>query len=141
MAIIPVHSRRPIPHDLYGLLLRRPDTWVDDGLSNFPDSILGWDISPAGTGHDMGYCTRMWPAGQLDRAHREHYDAKLGEWVRALLPFGLRLVGYAVFAATYQLGGLKAFNSCGPKAYGASAGQIAQGLCRHGVPKPEWMNG
>lgn len=139
MAIIPVHTRREVPESLRRLLERRPVSWIDDGLTAFPDSILGWDISPAGSGHDVSYCTRMWPAGALDRRWREAADAELGRNVRALLPFGLRLIGYAVFLVVYQVGGMKAFNSCGPHPYGVTAGQSASGLCRHGCGKPDWM--
>lgn len=139
MAIIPVHTRRPVPSDLASIIAGLPPTWVDDGLSGFPDSVLGWDISPAGTGHDHFYCGRLHPPGALDREWREVADMKLGAWVRAFLPFGLRLVGYAVFAATYEFGGAKAFDSCGRRPYGANAGQIAAGLCRHGVEAPAWL--
>lgn len=139
MALIPVWKQLPIPADLQALLDRRPATWADDGLSGFPDSLLGYSISPCGSAHDMAYCGRMWPAGALDRAHREFYDAKLGEWVRAMLPFGLRWTGWLVFLAVYEFGGAKAFDSCGQRAYGANAGQMAAGLCRHGVPRPAWL--
>lgn len=139
MALIPVHTRRPLPDDLAALLAKRPSTWVDDGLSGFPDSVFGWDISQAGTGHDMYYCSRLWPAGALDRAWREKADAALGRWVHALLPFGLRLSGYAVALAVYEFGGMKAFDSCGSRPYGATAGQLAAGLCRHGCPAPDWL--
>jgi hypothetical protein len=130
--------RRPIPLDLYGLLMCRPSTWVDDGLTSFPDSILGYDISPAGSGHDMYFCTRCWPAGRLTRDHKEEADRKLGQWVRALLPFGLRWVGWMVFLGVYTFSD-RAFDTCGPKPRGATAGQMAAGLCRHGCPKPKWM--
>jgi hypothetical protein len=53
VAIIPVHTQLPVPTDLQELLDRLPPTWVDDGLSGFPDSVLGFNIRPAGTGHDF----------------------------------------------------------------------------------------
>jgi hypothetical protein len=139
VALIPVHTRRSVPADLARIIENLPPGWTDDGLSGFPDSVLGFDISPAGTGHDALYCSRLWGAGELDRNWREAADGLLGRWVRALLPFGLRWTGWLVFAAVYELGGAKAFDSCGKRAYNANAGQIAAGLCRHGVPRPPWM--
>jgi hypothetical protein len=56
-----------------------------------------------------------------------------------MLPFGLRWTGWFVFAAVYEFGGMKAFDSCGVRPYNATAGQLAMGHCRHGVPKPHWM--
>lgn len=53
MALIPKLTKRPAPPDLQEILDNLPPTWVDDGLSNFPDSVLGFDISEAGTGHDF----------------------------------------------------------------------------------------
>lgn len=140
MALIPIHTRRPAPPDLQALLDVLPESWVDDGLTNFPDSVFGWDISQAGTGHDAFYCTRMWPAGTMDRAHRELGDRKIGEWIHALLPWGLRQTGLAVSWTVYQVGGMKAFDSCGLDPYGATEYQRHMKLCRHGVMMPPWLS-
>lgn len=121
------------------LIASLPSTWVDDGLSGFPDSVMGWDISAAGTGHDAYYCTRIWPRGWMDAEHRDEGDAKIGEWIWVLLPFGVRTVGLAVAQAVHYFGGINAYDSCGLRPRGASAGQLAAGQCRHGVPRPEWM--
>lgn len=139
MALIPVHTSRLPTSEMQVVLDRLPETWVDDGLSCFPDSIFGWDIATAGTIHDARYCTRLWDPGDLDRGWREAADSELGRNVRALLPFGLRLVGFGVFLAVYEVGGMKAFDSCGRDPYGASMAQLRLGQCRHGVPVPDWM--
>lgn len=138
MAIVPVHTTLPPPPDLAELIARLPPTWVDDGLTMFPDSIAGWSIKAAGTGHDALVCTRLWHAGAMDREWSEQAVAKIGRWVQALLPSGLQWVRFIVMRGVYRFGD-KAFDSCGRKPYGARAGQMALGLCRHGVPRPSWM--
>jgi hypothetical protein len=139
--LIPVHSRRPLPVSLGVLLRRLPPGWVDDGLSCFPDSILGWDIGPAGSGHDAYYCSRMWPAGRMDDAHKREGDARLRDWVWELLPFGLRMIGYVIFLGVWRGGyGPGRYDTCGRKPEGATAEQRSAGLCRHGLSTADWQS-
>lgn len=138
MAIIPVLFERPNPPDLQAVLDSIPSSFLDDGLSSFPDSLLGWSIRSAGRAHDFLFCSRCHPAGTMDNEWRENADWRIGQWVKAKLPFGLRLIGYAVFAGVY-VGAGHAFDSCGKNPKNANAGQLAAGLCRHNINKPDWM--
>ena len=138
MAIIPVRWCRPIPAAARGVLERLPTTWVDDGLSCFPDSILGWDIAWCGTIHDARYCSRLWPAGSMDVVAKRRADLEIRDNVWAALPFGLRLTGYVVFLGVWR-GGYGSFDSCGPVPLKATQEQLEQGRCRHGVHRPAWM--
>ena len=109
-----------------------PKGFVDDGCSAAPDRIFGRDLRPACRVHDYFYCTRAWPAGQMDQAHRERADTLLGAGVRSLLPRGLGWLGWLYWCSVHQFGGDDAYDSCGRQ-----AGK----RCRHNLPKPAWMLG
>jgi len=131
---------RPVPASLQCILDQLPATWVDDGLTLFPDKIGAWVISKCGTGHDAFYCTRMWPAGRMGVAHKAEGDRAIRDWVWAMLPFGLRVSGYVIFMGVWR-GGYGSYNSCGPQPLSATDAQVEAGQCRHGVPMPGWMEG
>jgi hypothetical protein len=123
-------TRAEVLAELVALLARRPEGFVDDGCSAAPDRIFGRELRPACIAHDLAYCSRAWPAGALDQAHRLAADQALGRRVRALLPLGLGWIGWIYWRAVHRFGGDAAFDSCG-----AAAGP----RCRHGLAPPEWM--
>jgi len=132
-------SGRGIPARARAALELIPPQFLDDGCSAAPDQVFGIDLRWACRLHDWNYCSRAWPAGTLDQAWRHRADRELGAHVRAVLPLGLRWAGWLFWRATHRFGGMQAFDSCGRRPLGATAAQISAGLCRHGMPMPEWM--
>ena len=112
-----------------GWLAVIPAFFHDDGCSGAPDRILWWNVRHCCRIHDFFYCTRGWPPGVLDQAHRSLADRLLGELVREALPAGLKWLGWAYYRAVHRLGGDAAYDSCGP-----AAGE----RCRHGI-RLNWM--
>lgn len=111
--------------ELQRRLDRIPPLFKDDGCSNAPDRWLGVNLRPACRVHDFWYCTRAWPPGTLDQAHRSEADRFLGASVRALLPFGMKWAGWLYYRAVHRFGGDDAYDSCGP---------LAGERCRHNMP-------
>jgi len=122
----------PPPPWLCERLEKIPDEFKDDGCSNSRDSIFGFDFSEACRDHDHRYCTRCWTAGAMTQTHRHDADMDLRKGIRAMLPWRYRWAGWWYRLGVHWGGGISAFDSCGP-----TKGDI----CRHGMPKPEWMPG
>jgi hypothetical protein len=92
--------------------------------------LFGRSLREACRVHDFMYCTRAWPPGRLDQAHRREADRMLGRMVRAALPFGVKWLGWLYYWAVERWGGRKAYDSCGRE-----AGEV----CRHNLSMPPWM--
>lgn len=112
------------------ILAKIPQGFVTDGCSSAPDSILGRDLRWCCKIHDWRYCTRAHRAGAMNFKARTYADKELGWHIRDQLPFGLRWVSWLYYRVTYRLGGMGAFNSCGP--------QVGK-RCRHNLKMPDWM--
>jgi len=108
-----------------------PPGFISDGCSGAPDTIFGYDISPACRQHDASMCQRIWPAGSLDQDWRQAADRQLGVEIRSYLPHGLDWIGWVYWCAVHRFDGDAAFASCGP---------LEGDLCRHGQPRPGWMD-
>lgn len=116
--------------ELQKRLDRIPPLFRDDGCSGAPDRLFWRTLRPACRVHDYWYCTRGWPPGTLDQAHRQEADRFLGESVRALLPWGFGWIGWIYYKMVHQIGGTEAYDSCG----------LVVGVqCRHGLYQPPWM--
>lgn len=121
-------TRHEVLVELQRRLDQIPPLFADDGCSGVADWWFGSDLRPACRVHDFWYCTRGWPAGTLDQAHRHDADAFLGRSVRALLPLGLGWIGWFWTWFVHRYGGDESYDSCGPE-----AGK----LCRHRLFWPE----
>lgn len=108
-----------------------PDSFVDDGCSNSPDSICGTWIRPACRIHDWRYCTRCHPQGTMCKEHRKAADKELRASLAKLLPWWNQWVRWIYWRAVRRFGSLHAYDTCG---------QSAGDFCRHGMPMPLWMN-
>lgn len=106
------------------LLQRIPAEFIDDGCSNAPDRLFGFDFAWACRIHDWRYCTRAHPPGTLTSSWRIMADVELREFIRASLPWRWRWVRWIYHAAVNLMGGYRAFDSCG-----MSAGPY----CRHNL--------
>ena len=123
-------AQRPIPADAQAILNAIPFRFIDDGATNAPDGICGFEFRWASRIHDWRYDTRSHPPIEMTQAHRHLADAELERNVRSALPWRYRWIGWVYFAAVDRFGGDEAWNSCGPE---------AGVLCRHNMPLPPWL--
>lgn len=112
------------------LLEQIPQLFHDDGCSNSPDGLFGFNFRWACRIHDWMYCTRCHKPGLMNYHRKLVADRVLKINIAAALPFRWRWVKHVYYAAVYVAGGLGSFNSCG-----RSAGE----RCRHNMPIPDWM--
>jgi hypothetical protein len=75
----------------------------------------------------------------MDFEAQEAAGRELRDLMREYLPLLLDWTAGLVFRSLYLAGGWGWWNSCGPRPFGANAGQLAQGFCRHGLAMPDWM--
>lgn len=130
MSLFDGRSQRPMPTTAVAVNQQIPRHFVNDGCTNAPDTLFGFELGWACRIHDWRYCTRCHPAGTMTAGHRRRADAELGANVRAALPWRWRWVGWVYRTAVWRYAGISAFDSCGPSA----------GLkCRHHMPIPRWM--
>lgn len=120
----------PIPEDAKRLLDLIPADFNDDGCSNSPDSIFGFDFKWACRIHNWSFCTRCHPPGTRTYAAEAQANIRLKRHIDAALPFRWSWVKYVYYTAVWRYGGMGAFNSCGPE---------AGFRCRHGQVQPKWM--
>jgi hypothetical protein len=123
--------QRPIPVEAQRLLDEIPDYFIDDGCSNSPDTIWGFDLRPFCKIHDWRYCGRSHPAGTMHYANKLVADDELAENIGSALPWRWRFVRILYLRGVQIGGGFDAWNSCGPE-----DGE----LCRHNVELPAWMH-
>ena len=129
-------------------LTKIPVRFTDDGCSNSPDGFFLWAKKLSKRRgfrwlrglvrsfrwcckiHDWRYCTRCHPPGSMTKGAQTYADKELGWNVRSVLQFFVKWYGWMYWKVTSELGGRRAWDSCGP-----ASGE----LCRHGMPMPEWM--
>ena len=128
-------SREQLPKSvrLVAQLAKIPDEFIDDGCSNSPDSIFGFDLSWACRKHDWSYCTRCHFAGTMTQHDRLIADTEIRIDISAALPWRWRWVKYVYYRVLRLAGGTEAWNSCGPTS------ENEEGYCRHNMPRPDWM--
>lgn len=120
------------------VLAQIPREFIDDGCSNSLDGTFRVSWRWICRIHDWRGCSRAHPAGFLTLDKMQEGNAELWYWM-GLLPWylpGVRWIYYGVLA---RLNGDVAWNSCGVQPRGATLDQLAAGLCRHGLPMPDWM--
>ncbi len=122
--------RSRIPAAALKLLDAIPKSFMDDGCSNSPDSMFGFDFRWICRIHDWRYCTRCHRAGSMTAGARKRADRELRGWISQTMVWSLRWIKWIYWYGVWKYGGIAAFDSCG-----RDAGKI----CRHGQPKPEWM--
>jgi hypothetical protein len=123
------------------LLERVPEGFADDGCSRGPDRVFRFDLRHACRLHDWRGCTRCHGPGDLTLDRMIEANLELERIIADALPWRWRWLKWPYYWAVKRFNGDVAWDSCGPNPRGASAGQIAQGLCRHSMPEPEWMRG
>lgn len=131
-------SQKPIPPEAAELLELIPETFTDDGLSLFPDRWFGFDFAWAGRIHDWEYCGRCHAAGHMNVQRKTEADVRIGRFVSLALPWRWKWLGRVVRFGVWR-GGYGAYNSCGSLPSDATEDQLADGLCRHEMPRPDWM--
>lgn len=130
MGLFNGRAQRPVPEKAKGVLNQIPKTFKDDGCSNSPDDLWGFDFGWACRIHDWRYCTRCHPAGSRDYEHRQRADRELRENLRTSLPWRWRWVSWIYWRGVQAGGGFDAWNSCGPE---------DGDRCRHNRKMPRWM--
>ncbi len=105
-----------------------PRRFVDDGCSNSPDSIFGFDLRFACRIHDWRYCSRCHPPMNMRQWNRDQADRELKQNIKAALPWRWRWIGWVFRAVVHRYGGTTAWDSCGHK-----VGHI----CRHNMKTPD----
>ena len=132
-------AQHPIPTEAEEILAEIPERFQDDGLSMFPDRWFGFDFKWAGRIHDWTYCTRSHQAGHMNVRRKREADRRIGRFVSSSLPWRWKWLGTVVRLGVWR-GGYGSFNSCGPYPSGATDDQLVDGLCRHGMARPPWMD-
>jgi len=125
---------------LVALLTQIPESFLDDGCSNSPDSIFGFNLRWACRLHDWRYCGRCHPPGRMTQADRLLADKEIKQYIGQALPWRWRWVKYVYFAVLRRAGGTTAWNSCGPAPWGVTENQHDRDVCRHNIERPEWMD-
>ena len=129
-----------IPTLAQELLARVPNHFYDDGCSRAPDSWFGFDFGWACRIHDWGYCTRSHPRGTMTPGYKVAHDHLLGVFVSASLPSMWKWIG-PLYKATVLAVGFNSYHTCGVPPKGARPRQVDADLCRHDMPRPDWMAG
>lgn len=125
-------AQRPIPKEASALLRGSvPASFKDDGCTNSPDSIFGFDFKWACRIHDWRYCTRCHDPGSMTYETKLRADMELKRHFKSSLPLRWRWIRYVYYAGVLAGGGFNAFDSCGPE-----EGET----CRHDVTSPQWMS-
>ena len=130
MGLFDGRSQRPLPQMALEILKKIPTEFHDDGCSNSPDEVFGFEFRWACRIHDWRYCTRCHLPGTMHYASKQRADRELRQFIRASLPWRWRWVSRIYWRGVQAGGGFDAWNSCGPE-----DGQ----RCRHNVAMPSWM--
>ena len=118
-----------------------PEGFVSDGLSGgFPDWLFApWDLTEIDWPHAHAYCTRCWPAGSRTRRAQKLADRQLKAHANERLPWWFPLTPIVLWAGVW-VGGHGSFDTCyAIDPLDATDEQLAAGLCRHAMPRPQWM--
>jgi hypothetical protein len=119
-----------LPEAAVGILAALPAAFKDDGCSNSPDSLFGFNFKWACRIHDSRFCSRSNLAGSMNQSARRRADRELRKFIRQSLPWRWRWVSWVYYGFVRHYGGRAAYNSCG-----ADAGK----KCRHNLVQPRWM--
>jgi hypothetical protein len=130
MGLFDDKAQRPRPAAAEAVLEEIPDSFIDDGCSNSPDTIWGFKFRWACRIHDWRYCSRSHPAGTMHYANKLGADDELYEFIGSSLPWRWRWVRWIYLRGVHVGGGFDAWNSCGPE---------DGPECRHNVELPAWM--
>lgn len=122
--------QRPRPQWVRARLAKIPREFLDDGCSRSPDMILGYDLRHACRLHDFAGCTRCHAPGSLTLEAMRIANRELEDVIDSALPDASWLTQriYGLFVRRFN--GDVAWDSCGTE---------AGDLCRHNMPRPEWM--
>lgn len=119
-----------IPSKAREVLGRIPPSFYDDGCSNAPDSLFGFNFKWACRIHNWRYCTRAHHPGTMTQSTRRVADYELKQNIRTSLPWRWRWVCLIYRFFVWRYGGVKAFDSC----------DSTLGIkCRHNMTQPPWM--
>ncbi len=125
-----MRKQLPKPAAAVQILERIPKRFLDDGCSNSPDSVFGFDFRWACRIHDWEYCSRCHKAGRTTQTNRRFADREIKLFIGSALPWRWRWVRFVYYRVLKVAGGVDAWNSCGH-----TKGE----LCRHNMPMPGWM--
>ena len=92
MGLLDDKAQRPRPAEAAALLAEIPDSFIDDGCSNSPDSIWGFRFRWACRIHDWRYCSRAHAAGTMHYANKMVADDELYDFIGSSLPWRWRWV-------------------------------------------------
>lgn len=116
-----------------------PARFVDDGCTNAPDSLFGFDLRWACRIHDWEFCTRCHPPGSMTLQAMYDANDRLRRFVGESLPWRWGWIKHVYYAAVVRFAGDYSWDSCGYRPVGASEDQLKKGLCRHGMESPIGM--
>lgn len=128
----------PPPPEAELVLARIPEGFLDDGCSSSLDGTFRVSWKWVCKIHDWRGCTRCHPAGSLTLDQMHAGNAELWYWM-GYLPAYVRAARWIYYGVLARFNGDVAWNSCGPRPKDATPQQLAAGLCRHGMPMPDWM--
>jgi hypothetical protein len=135
------NPRQKLPPELALELLERiPDEFNDDGCSHSPDRLWWfgwWWFRWACRIHDWRYCGRCHAPGSMNQTARRWADTELGLFIRLSVPPWAWPVATLYRVTVRRHGGRSAWHSCGPYTWS----EDPAGLCRHGIARPDWMEG
>ncbi len=137
MAFFPPDVKLTIKQALAAL----PLGFVSDGLSGgFPDWLfVRYKLTEIDWPHAHWYCSRCWAAGSMTPRRQKKADKNLYRHANERLPWWLKIVPFILLGGT-RAGGHGSFDTCyAIDPDDASDEQQRDGLCRHGMPRPDWQ--
>lgn len=126
-----------IPEYAKAVLDQIPEEFQDNGCSNSPDLLFGFNFKWACRIHDWWWCSRCHAPGQMTPEWKAAGDYFLKLAMRDALPPIWKWVAgiYRRAVRIFWWG----YDTCGPNPQNASSQQRLEGRCRHNMPRPEWM--
>jgi len=105
-------KQKPIPPKAKYLLAQIPDGFTDDGCSNSPDSLFGFDFKWACRIHDYRYCSRCHDPRYMRNADKVDADKELRRNIRSTVPRRWFWIPWVYQFAVWRYGGLGSYDSC-----------------------------
>lgn len=130
MGLFDGRSQLPIPEEAKILLRKIPPQFLDDGCSNSPDSIFGFNLRWACRIHDWYGCTRCHLPGSRTLTKMKEGNRLFRKFVGASLPYRWAWIKWVYYYSVKRFNGDESWDSCGSE---------AGFRCRHNMPRPEWM--
>jgi hypothetical protein len=118
-----------IPQEAQKNLKKIPKGFKDDGCTNSPDKLFGFNFKWACQIHDWRYCSRCHEPRNMRHQDKVAADRELRKNIKSSLPFRWRWVAFVYYTAVWRYGGLGSWDSC----------LTTDKKCRHNVGKPKWM--